>query len=684
MANKLIHETSPYLRQHADNPVDWQPWCAAALQQAQSENKPIFLSIGYAACHWCHVMAHESFEDQQIADLLNLYFIPIKVDREERPDLDSIYMSAVVAITGHGGWPMSVFLAPNGQPFYGGTYFPPSPRHGLPSFREVLISIAEAWRKDANQLQLSAAHLTEHIKKNLEWESKPSGAIKPASLSSAADQLIATSDKNFGGWGKAPKFPSPMLLDFLLLQQQRGHEAALATVTFTLEQMQRGGIHDVVGGGFHRYATDHAWLVPHFEKMLYDNAQLALTYLHAYLITANSSFRQTCESTLDFLAREMRHPDGGFFSSLDADSEGQEGRYYLWSLEEIEEAISSNNSLEPLVRYAYSISPSGNFENKTILRRNLDINEIARYFETSPEKVRFDLAQAHSLLLARRQVRISPAVDDKVLTFWNALALRAFAEAARYLQRPDYLDIARKNASFLLANLHPADQLFRSWRDGRTHQPAFLEDHAALILALLALYQSSPELHWYASALSLLDEMISGFQANDGSFHSTRPNQKDLILFPREVHDNVTPSGNALAAQALIQMSNISGETKWLETAENLLSSVQDEAIRYPSAYAFWLQSIDLVSRPTEQVALLLPSGSKPPGWFTKELWSMFRPNLTFAQSFFPPAPNAPWLLQHRPLVNNLPTIYFCRGKTCLPAITTHKEFKHTLAEAKE
>lgn len=684
MTNKLFDETSPYLRQHADNPVDWQPWCAAALQQAQKENKPIFLSIGYAACHWCHVMAHESFEDQQIADLLNQYFIPIKVDREERPDLDTIYMSAVVAITGHGGWPMSVFLAPNGQPFYGGTYFPPTPRHGLPSFREVLISIAEAWRQDANRLNLSAAHLAEHVKKNLEWEAKSSAIIEPADLSFAADQLIATSDKNFGGWGKAPKFPSPMLLDFLLLQQQRGHQSALDTVTFTLEQMQRGGIYDVVGGGFHRYATDHAWLVPHFEKMLYDNAQLALTYLHAYLITANPSFRQTCESTLDFLAREMNHPQGGFFSSLDADSEGREGRYYLWSPEEIQSALSPHSSLEPLVRYAYSISPSKNLENKTILRRNLDISDIARHFSTTPKNVQSDLAQAHGLLMASRQVRVSPAVDDKVLTFWNALALRAFAEAARYLQRPDYLAIARKNASFLLANLHSAGHLFRSWRDGRAHQPAFLEDHAALILALLALYQTSPELHWYVSAKNLLEEMISCFQAADGSFYSARPDQKDLILLPRDVHDSVTPSGNALAAQAMIQMSFFSGESKSLETAEKLLSSVQIEAIRYPSVYAFWLQSIDLVSHPTDQVALLLPPDSRPPEWLSNELWSMYRPNLIFAQSVFPPPPNAPWLLQHRPLENNRPTIYFCRGKTCLPAITTHKDFKHTLTEERK
>lgn len=681
MANQLIHETSPYLRQHAANPVDWQPWSNAALQQALRENKPVFLSIGYAACHWCHVMAHESFEDQQIADILNHHFIPIKVDREERPDLDSIYMTAVVAMTGHGGWPMSVFLTPSGHPFYGGTYFPPTPRHGLPSFREVLISIAEAWRQDTVKLERSATHLTEYLQQNQVWQIAPASMSDPAGLMVAADQLIASADQQHGGWGTAPKFPSPLLLDFLLRQHLHGHPAALELVTTNLNQMQMGGIFDVVGGGFHRYATDHAWLVPHFEKMLYDNAQLALTYLHAYLITGNPSFRQTCESTLDFLIREMRHPQGGFFSSLDADSEGQEGKVYLWSPEEIRSALSAHNGLEDLVLFAYSVSPSGNFESKTILRRDKDAEEIGRHFSITPEKAQHDLALAHNLLLTTRQSRVQPAADDKILTFWNALTLHAFAEAARYLHRPDYLEIARENASFLLANLHPADRLLRSWREGQARQSAFLEDYAALILALLALYQSSPELNWYSAALNLLEEMIAAFQATDGSFYSSRHDQNDLILRSREIQDNVTPSGNALAARALMQMSFFSGRDDWRESAETLLASIQNDAIRYPSAYAFWLQSLALASRPTDQVALLLPSLSQPPDWVTEQLWSVYRPNLVFAQSTFPPPSIAPWLLQHRPLEQNLPTIYFCRGKTCLPAITNSQDFQRTLSE---
>jgi len=675
MPNQLINETSPYLLQHAHNPVDWLPWNNGALEKAKTQNKPIFLSIGYAACHWCHVMAHESFEDPKIAEIINAHFIPIKVDREERPDLDSIYMVAVVTMTGRGGWPMSMFLTPEGQPFYGGTYFPPSPRHGLPSFQEVLISIAETWKSSQVEIRASAEQLTAHIQQNQAWQTTTSSLTGKLNLKQAAASLISSVDKQNGGWGTAPKFPSPLSLEFLLLQHMNGHETALDVVTHTLREMQKGGINDVVGGGFHRYATDHAWLIPHFEKMLYDNAQLALTYLHAFLVTGDITFKHTCEATLDFIAREMRHSNGGFYSSLDADSEGEEGKFYVWSSEEIHTALSNHPNLQELISLSYPVTPSGNFEGHNILRRKRTIQSIADEIGLTLEETIAQLNKAHILLQKFRSQRIRPQTDDKVLTFWNALALRAFSEAARYLQRQDYLKIAETNASFILKHMRQDGKLMRSWRKGALTQPAFLEDYAGMILALLSIYQSSPNNHWYQNALSLTNEMVDNFQASDGSFYTTRHDQENLILRPREIQDNVTPSSNALAAHVLLVMSLYTGRGDWRQAAETLLNSTQKICLQYPASFAYWLQVLDLSSNTVDQIAVLLPDGTNPPSWLSANLWNTYRPYTLLAQSTFPPTHNSPDLLKFRPLKNNQPTIYFCRGTTCLPEFTTENEF---------
>ena len=685
MSNQLIHETSPYLLQHAENPVDWLPWNIAALEDAKAQNKPIFLSIGYAACHWCHVMAHESFEDPKIAAIINSYFVPIKVDREERPDLDQIYMAAVVAMTRHGGWPMSVFLTPDGQPFYGGTYFPPTPRHGLPSFREVLISVAEAWKSNKTDIENSAETLTAHIQQNQSWAASTGSLIENMKLQEQADTLIASADSQNGGWGSAPKFPAPMILDFLLLQHLHanddGNENALSVVTHTLKQMQKGGIYDVVGGGFHRYATDHAWLIPHFEKMLYDNAQLATTYLHAYLITGEQSFRRTCEESLGFLIREMRHPEGGFFSSLDADSEGEEGKFYIWSPAEIHTALTDDPALEELILSTYSVTDSGNFEGQSILCRYLELEALAEQRQIPLNDLLFQLDTAHSLLREYRSHRVRPGTDDKVLTSWNALTLRAFSEAARYLHRQDYLEIAEKNAEFLLDSLYTQNRLKRSWRAGQVNQDAFLEDYASLIVALLSLYQTSPKLKWYQAALNLTEEMLEAYQASDGSFYATRHDQEDIIFRPKELQDNVTPSSNALAAQALAFMSLYTGREDWQQISDNLLSSAQEISLQYPASFAYWLQTLDFATHPNNQVALLLPENSSPPAWFKEILWAEYRPDLLFAQSQYPPAQPSPSLLQFRPLEKDSATIYLCRGTTCLPAITTKDAFQKNLQE---
>ena len=464
MPNRLQNETSPYLLQHAHNPVNWYPWGPEALDEARQKDKPIFLSIGYAACHWCHVMAHESFEDPRIADLLNRDFVPIKVDREERPDLDSIYMSAVVAMTGQGGWPMSVFLTPDGQPFYGGTYFPPDARYGLPSFHQVLTSLAQSWKNDRDQIlevgQKLKAHLQEGSRLNL--ASQP---LSGRAIEAAAETLLKDYDWSNGGWGPAPKFPQPMAIEFLLRQAVRGNSRALQVAHHVLEAMSRGGLYDVVGGGFHRYSTDERWLVPHFEKMLYDNAQLALAYLHAWRLTGTHSWRRICEATLDFILRELTGPEGGFLSSLDADSGGEEGSFYVWTVDQIKEAAGDPQDAAFLIS-AYEIQAGGNFDGRTVLQRALSDHQMAEQFHLPEDSIQENFSRLHARLFIARQGRVRPATDDKVLVSWNALALRAFAEAGRFLQRPDYLAAAARNASFLLAACHPGDRLLRSWRDG--------------------------------------------------------------------------------------------------------------------------------------------------------------------------------------------------------------------------
>ncbi|NMC80881.1 MAG: thioredoxin domain-containing protein, partial [Chloroflexi bacterium] len=517
MPNQLAHETSPYLLQHANNPVNWYPWGEEALRKAQEEDKPIFLSIGYAACHWCHVMEHESFENPQIARLLNDHFVSIKVDREERPDLDSIYMSAVIAMVGQGGWPMSVFLTPKLEPFYGGTYFPPAARYGMPAFGDVLTGVIQTWKSNRAEISRMSQQLGQFLKENAQWNT-PSGPLLPGTLQQATETLIQTYDWEHGGWGAAPKFPAPMAIEFLLQQGTQGNSQALQVALHALKTMNRGGIYDVVGGGFHRYSTDAHWLVPHFEKMLYDNAQLARTYLHAYLLTGEVPLRQTCEETLDFILKEMTHPEGGFYSSLDADSEGEEGKFYLWTPEEIRQALPEAEDQDRILSF-YNVTEAGNFEGKTIFQQTGE----------TPAEMYLPLQKAKKQLDRFRARRQPPATDDKVLVFWNALMLQTLAEAARYLHRSDYLQAAQKNARFLLQALHPQDRLLRSWRDGQAKHNACLEDYGALILGLLTLYQTDLDSTWYQHAILLAKEMLAAFQDASGELYDTRRDQADLL-----------------------------------------------------------------------------------------------------------------------------------------------------------
>lgn len=664
MPNKLIHETSPYLLQHANNPVDWYPWGDEALDKARNEHKPIFLSIGYAACHWCHVMEHESFEDPETAALLNKHFVSIKVDREERPDLDSIYMSAVVTMTGQGGWPMSVFLTPQGEPFFGGTYFPSTRRYNMPSFREVLQAIAQSWQNEAGEIHRVSQEVTEHLREQNTAAAPSTEPLDPAVLDNAAGRLTQTYDWQMGGWGRAPRFPQPMTIEFLLMQAARGKEQCLETAVHILHVMSRGGLYDVVGGGFHRYSTDDAWLVPHFEKMLYDNAQLALAYLHGYAVTGSAVFRQVCTETLDFIAREMRHPEGGFFSSLDADSEGEEGKYYLWSKNELETAITGPAERD-LLSMTYPISARGNFEGRIVLQRKFDWATLASLSGLSEDQLIHQLGAIHQKLASKREQRIRPLTDDKVLTSWNALALRTFAQAARCLQRDDYLAVAQQNADFLLRELYKHGKLLRAWRDGQARQIGFLEDYAGLILGLLDLYQSDFDPRWYAAAKTLSDAMTESFSDPSGGFFDTPAGQEGLILRPKELQDNATPSGNALAALALLTLAAFDQHGSQHENAVRSIGLVQKYLVQHPTAFGLWLQAADLALGPVRQVAVI-PGNEDQAATkqMLQEIWNKYRPHTVTAVAAASGAPQ-PGLLNDRVALQGKTTIYVCQDFAC-------------------
>ncbi len=675
MPNRLAHALSPYLRQHAENPVDWYPWGEEALEKARREGKPIFLSIGYAACHWCHVMAHESFEDEETARILNEHFVPIKVDREERPDLDSIYMQATIALSGQGGWPMSVFLTPDLKPFFAGTYFPKEPRYRLPSFRQVLLAVKDAWEKERGRVLASADSITRQLQASL-LNVYP-GALTAEWLAAATETLIASYDWVNGGWGGPPKFPQPLILEFLLRQGAKGNQQALEVSFHALRSMAKGGMYDVVGGGFHRYSVDAHWLVPHFEKMLYDNALLARAYLHAWQLSGDDFFRQICEETLSFVAREMCDPQGGFFSSLDADSEGEEGKYYVWSETELQEALGEDF---PLFRQAFGINARGNWEGKIVLQRVLDDASLAAYFRMPVEEVRARLEHSRHVLLERRRKRIPPLTDTKVLTSWNALMLATMAEAGRVFSslageglECDWYLLATRNAEFLLATLRQPGVLHHAWRAGQISNETFLEDYAALILGLLELYQTDFNPHWYAEAKRLTEEMIAHFGDPQGGFFDTSSEQ-GLPFRPRDLQDNATPSGNALAVTALLLMSAFEGNAEWRQRAERTLEQHAALIGHYPHSFAQWLIAADLALSPPLEIALLAPSKEEltPLLEVVRGKW---RPYTIVAADRFPPAAEGPALLKERPLLNGETTAYVCRNFVCERPVNGKEEF---------
>jgi uncharacterized protein YyaL (SSP411 family) len=606
--NHLAHETSPYLLQHVHNPVDWHPWGPEALARAKELNRPIFLSIGYSACHWCHVMEHESFEDPAIGTLLNEHFVSIKVDREERPDIDQIYMDFVVRTTGHGGWPMSVFLTPELKPFHGGTYYPPDDRYGgqMPSFRRLLLAIIDTWDHRHGDVIRAADQIIQQLQEGSRVE-PAEGPLDDALIRNAVQQLSRSFDSRYGGFGQAPKFPHPMEIRLLLRAWKRfGDENALSMAQVTLDHMARGGIYDHLGGGFHRYSTDARWLVPHFEKMLYDNALLTSAYLEAFQATGDKFFREVVEETLAYVQREMASPDGPFYSTQDADSEGVEGKFFVWSSAEVEAVLGKE--LADTFSYVYDVSPEGNWEGHNILHRAKTYEQDARMLQMPAEDLRRKLSEAKRKLFEARGQRVPPGRDEKVLTAWNGLMIGAFAQAAQVLDDPSYAETAGHAADFILKTMRASDgKLLRTWSAGA--QPklnGYLEDYSYLIDALVSLYEATFEPRWIEAALELASVMTEQFaDQTEGGFYFTGRDHEPLITRTKDLLDNATPSGNAMAAMALLRLAKLTGRNDLLRKAAATLQLSRGLMADRPTGCGQMFLALDFFLGPVQEFAVV-------------------------------------------------------------------------------
>ncbi|MFO7321789.1 MAG: thioredoxin domain-containing protein [Chloroflexota bacterium] len=680
--NRLQYETSPYLRQHAGNPVDWYPWGEEALERARADDKPILLSVGYSACHWCHVMAHESFEDPATAKLMNDLYVNVKVDREERPDVDDIYMQAVQAMTGQGGWPMTVFLLPDGRPFYGGTYFPPEPRHGMPSFRQILLGVADAYNNRREEVERAAEQLTQTLNRDILGIGGDETALTRELLDSAIDNFARNFDSTHGGFAGAPKFPNPMNLEYLLRSYERtGDRRALDMVTLTLRKMARGGIYDQIGGGFHRYSVDAIWLVPHFEKMLYDNAQLSRLYLHAYQATGDAFFRQIAEEVYDYILREMTSPEGGFYSTTDADSEGEEGKFFVWSKTELEELLGEDAAIA--IEY-WGVTPRGNFEGRNILHVPNEKAVVAERLGLSIEELEAKLDAIKDTLFAARTQRVAPALDDKILIGWNGLMLASLAEAARVLDRADYYDAAVRNAEFLLDNLRTPDgRLLRTYKDGEAKIDGFLEDYAALVEGLLELYQTTFDERWFVEARRLTDHVLAHFRAIDGGFFDVSDEHEQLIVRPRNVQDNAVPSGNSIMAKNLLRLAAYTGDARYDEAARGSLRLLSEALRQYPQAFGEAMNAADMLVRGQTEVAVVGDSEHPATGELLAVVQKPYRPNVVVALSpnDVPGEATIP-LLSYRAQQNGKPTVYVCRNFACQLPVTTPGEVELLLKQA--
>jgi uncharacterized protein YyaL (SSP411 family) len=656
MPNHLTQETSPYLLQHANNPVDWYPWGEEAFGRARAEDKPVLLSIGYSACHWCHVMAHESFENTEIASLMNQNFINIKVDREERPDIDSIYMEAVQAMTSSGGWPLTVFLTPQGKPFFGGTYFPPEDRHGIPGLPKILRAAADAYRGRRSDIEQA----TEELQAAISGHIDRSATVEPLAVDILDKAFLAIKqsfDRQNGGFGTAPKFPQPTVLELLLRYSQHSQDTApMEMVELTLEKMAKGGIYDQLGGGFHRYATDSCWLVPHFEKMLYDNALLSHVYLHAYLATGKQLYRSVAEETLDYVLREMAAPEGGFYSTQDADSEGVEGKYYLWTYNEILQAVGEEQG--KIVSDYFGVTSEGNFEGRNILH-------VAN---GTMRGTSIKIEPAKSTLLKKREQRVKPGRDDKALASWNGLMLASLAEAAIVLERGDYLSAAVANGAFLINSMISDGYLRRTYKDGVAKINGYLEDYALVIEGLLGLHQATFSSNWLGQVLKLAETMIELFWDNDTKiFYDTSNMHENLFARPRNVNDSPLPSGSSAATSVLLKLAAIADNERFRQIASQSLRSARYLLERYPLGFANWLCALDFYLSTPKEIAVIGPRNNPMTQELLGALYSTWLPNkVVVAYDPDEPAPPSELkLFENKKMINKQPTVYVCQNYTC-------------------
>lgn len=677
--NKLEYETSPYLLQHADNPVDWFPWGEAAFRQAQQTDKPILLSVGYSACHWCHVMAHESFEDAATAAYMNAHFVNVKVDREERPDVDAVYMSAVQAMTGQGGWPMTVVMTPDGRPFFGGTYFPPTDRYGQPAFTRVLASLNDAWQNRRAEVLQSAANATQYLQ-DLSAVSA-AGELNAAVLSAAVSRLMASYDAAQGGFGDAPKFPPHSVLRYLL--QRDGQEVkSREMATTTLTKMARGGIYDQLGGGFARYSVDARWLVPHFEKMLYDNAQLVQRYSEAYMLTGERLYQEVIEETLAWVGREMTSVEGGFYSALDADSEGEEGKFYVWQIAEVDALLGDDAEL---AKTYFDITETGNFEGHNILNVKREPADVAAQFGLSLSDLEKKLSHIKQILLAARSTRIRSGLDDKILTSWNGLMLAAYADAGRVLARQDYISVAIRNAEFIRRELYADGRLKHSYKNGVAKIDGLLEDYAYYALGLLALYNATFDAQWLLLALDLAETILEHFQDEEnGGFFSTPDDGEALIVRPKNYFDSPNPSENAATAELLLRLARYSDNRVWEALAVATLKSMSEALSSSPTGFGALLVALEFYLSPVREIALIGDVHKADMQALIRTVHAHALPHTVIAlvnNEADPLVKRLPFL-QARGQVDAKATAYVCEQGVCKLPVTTSDMLAEQLANS--
>jgi uncharacterized protein len=677
--NRLIHETSPYLLQHAHNPVDWYPWGEEAFQKARDENKPVLLSIGYSACHWCHVMERESFEDEKMAGLMNALFVNIKVDREERPDLDEIYMNAVQLLTGRGGWPMTVFLTPEGKPFYGGTYFPPDDRHGMPGFARVLSGVAQAYRERPQDVDKSVGQILTALQR-MSQSSESGRNFSPEVIAESVEQLARSYDSDNGGLGQAPKFPNGGVYELFLRHYYHSkNNRFLDMVIHTLVKMAEGGIYDHLGGGFHRYSVDEKWLVPHFEKMLYDNAQLVRIYAHAYVLTGNVRFKCVVEETVDYLLREMLHREGGFYSTQDADSEGEEGKFFVWAADEISKILGEEAS--GIFCRVYDVSESGNFEGKNILHPILTVDQASKLFRQEIGAIEALIAEAKRKLFEVREKRTKPFRDEKIILSWNGLALSGLAEAIKLLPKPGYIEAAQRTVDFIDAHMFRDGHLLHTYKDGAAKHLGYLDDYAFFGVGLLDLYETTFDRATLERAVELAGIMLQEFWDEiNGAFFYTGRSHEQLISRAKPVFDGSIPSGNAMATQLLLRLYHLTGTEDYLKRAEKVLRSYYDTMETQPFGFAHLLCALDFYLNKGKEIVVVGKREDSATARLIEEIRSLYLPNKTIQlvgpdESLEEISP----LLRGKSQVAGKSTVYICSDFTCSQPVTDWTALKPLL-----